>query len=362
MTEDERFMNLALELSRRPLATYGNPRVGALVVRDGSVIAEGHHRGAGSAHAEAEALTSVDAQGATMYVTLEPCSHQGRTPACAPLLVEAGLSRVVVALEDPDPRVAGTGIAALEAAGIEVTLGVMAEAAEKVNAAYLHQRRTGRAYLTLKLALSQDGRMGAPDGSSRWITGETARLQVHRRRAEAGAVMVGSGTVLADDPSLTAREVGAVRQPLKVVLDGSGRVGSDRRIFEGGETFMATTDRCPHETAVAWKEAGAEVALLSSPDGAVDIRALLEMLGRRGIVEVYAEGGAALATSLLAGDHVDRLEIYRGPVVLGAGGPEIGPLGLARMADARSWHLESAGVLGHDTFQILTKEAPCSRG
>jgi diaminohydroxyphosphoribosylaminopyrimidine deaminase/5-amino-6-(5-phosphoribosylamino)uracil reductase len=362
MNEDERFMNLALELARRPLATYGNPRVGALVVRDGAVLAEGFHRGAGSAHAEADALTGVDAEGATMYVTLEPCSHQGRTPACAPLLVEAGLGRVVVALEDPDPRVAGAGIAALESAGIDVTVGVMAGSAERLNAAYLHHRRTGRAYLTLKLALSQDGRMGAPDGSSRWITGEAARLQVHRRRAEAGAVMVGSGTVLADDPSLTAREVGAVHQPLKVVLDGSGRVSPDRRILDTGETLIVTTDRCPHETVVAWKEAGAEVSLVQGDDGAVDIRALLEMLGRRGIVEVYAEGGAELATSLLAGDHVDKLEVYRGPVVLGAGGPEIGPLGLSRMADARTWHLESAGSLGPDTFQILTKEAPCSRG
>lgn len=356
MSEDERFMAKAIELARRPLTTSGNPRVGAVVVRDGAVISEGWHRGSVTPHAEPQALEGIDASGATLYVNLEPCTHEGRMPPCAPAIVAAGIGRVAVAITDPDERVAGRGVAALEAAGIEVSVGVLADEAEALNAPYLHHRRTGRPYLTLKLALSQDGRLGAPDNSSRWITGDEARLEVHRRRAEVGAVMVGSGTVVADDPSLTARDVGADIQPLKVVLDGSGRVSPEAMVLAGGETLIATTSRCPHETQVAWKESGAEVVLLEAEDRSVDISAVLELLGGRGITEVYAEGGAGLATAVLSKDLVDRAEIYRAPIWLGSGGPEIGPIGTQSMSEVRRWRRQATGALGDDTYEILIRE------
>ena len=357
MTDDERFMARAIELARRPLSTRGNPRVGAVVTRDGVVVSEAWHSGAGSPHAEPQALTGVDAAGATLYVNLEPCTHEGRMPPCAPAVIEAGVSRVVVGTLDPDRRVAGSGVDALRAAGIVVSVGVLADEAEDLNAPYLHHRRTGRSFLTLKLALSQDGRMGAPDNSSRWITGPESRHEVHRRRAEAGAVMVGSGTVIADDPSLTSREVGAETQPLKVVLDGAGRVETTAKIFDRGETLIATTSRCAHETQVAWKERGAEVVVLERSDGTVDISALLELLGRRDIIEVYAEGGARVATALLADDLVDRLEIYRAPLWLGRGGPEIGTIGVDTMSDARRWRRSASGSLGPDIFEVLVRKA-----
>ena len=356
MNEDERYMARALELARRPLTTLGNPRVGAVVVKDGDILSEAWHGGSGTPHAEPRALEGLDARGATLYVNLEPCTHQGRMPPCAPAVIEAGVRRVVIGVLDPDERVAGKGVAALRAAGTEVTVGVLENESAALNAPYLHHRRTGRSFLTLKLALSQDGRLGAPDGSSRWITGEEARLEVHRRRAEVGAVMVGSGTVLADDPSLTARDVGAEHQPLKVILDGSGRVPPGARVFGVGDSMVVTTSRAPHETQVAWKEAGAEVVVLETSGGSVDVAALLELLGSRWITEVYVEGGAALATHLLASGLVDRIEIYRAPVWLGSGGPEIGSLGIASMSRAPRWRRESVCALGPDTLEVLAKE------
>ena len=357
MSEDERFMQRALDLARRPLTTLGNPRVGAVVLRDGVVLSEGWHEGSGTPHAEHQALTGIDAKGATLYVNLEPCSHEGRMPPCVPQVIAGGVTRVVIATVDPDERVAGSGVAALEAAGIEVVTGVLADEAELLNAPFLHHRRTGRSYLTLKLALSQDGRLGAPDGSSRWITGEEARLDGHRRRAEAGAIMVGSGTVAMDDPSLTARDVGAIKQPLKVILDGSGRTSPDARLFNLGQALIVTTSRCPHERQTAWKERGAEVVTLESSDGTVDVPGVLALLGRRDITEVYAEGGAKLATALLAADHADRLEVYRAPVWLGEGGPAVGSLGVQRMDDARRWRLVRTDTFGQDVLSVLVKES-----
>ncbi|MGH2754644.1 MAG: bifunctional diaminohydroxyphosphoribosylaminopyrimidine deaminase/5-amino-6-(5-phosphoribosylamino)uracil reductase RibD, partial [Actinomycetota bacterium] len=288
MSERERFMARALELARGPAHTSPNPRVGAVVVRDGAIVAEGAHAGAGTPHAEVAALGGVDARGATLFVTLEPCTHHGRTPPCAPAVVRSGVDHVVVAMEDPDPRVSGAGIALLRGAGVAVTLGVMAAEAGRLNAPYVHHRATGRAYLTLKLALSADGRMAAPDGSSRWITGPESRRRVHARRLEADAVMVGAGTVLTDDPALDVREVAADRQPARIVVDSSGRTPTDRRVFaSGAEVFIATTERSGHDTHTAWKEAGAEVLVLPERDEGVDLGALLEILGARDLLEVY---------------------------------------------------------------------------
>ena len=356
MDHDTRFMQRALELAARPPFTSPNPRVGAVVVRDGAIIGEGAHNGAGTPHAERIALEGLDAAGATIYVNLEPCSHHGRTPPCAPALVDARVARAVVAVEDPDPRVSGRGIQHLRTAGIEVVVGVLSDEAERLNRSYLHQRRTGRPMITLKLALSIDGRLAARDGSSRWITSEHSRRRVHARRVEADAVMVGAGTVLADDPSLTARGIDAARQPVRVVCDATGRTPADSRLFAGGETVIVTTIASPHTVRTAWKEAGAEVVTVPQDErGRVALQPMIEAFGARGWIEVYCEGGAEMATSLVREGLVDRLEIDRGPLLLGEGGVSVGDLGIATMADASRWVLVEHRVSGNDILTIYEK-------
>lgn len=360
MRDDEKYMDKVLELASTPPHTSPNPRVAALLVRDGNVLASGVHRGAGTDHAEVEALRSVDAAGATLYVNLEPCTHEGRTPPCTPAVISSGVVRVVIGSADPDKRVAGRGIAALRDAGIDVTVGVLEDAAKRLNAPFLHHRTTGSSFLTLKLALSLDGKLGAPDGSSRWITGEEARTKVHARRLEADAVLVGAGTVLKDDPSLTVRHVEATRQPLRVVVDSTGRIPPTASLLtDGGATLIATTSRCPHDIQTSWKEAGAEVVVLpeeeESDRGSVDMESLLRLLGERAVVETYCEGGAALATSLLRNDLVDRMELYRGPVMIGGDGPAIGSLGVDSMSDALRWSTQRIELLGDDTLVVLER-------
>ena len=355
VSTDESFMARALELARSAPFTSPNPRVGAVVVRDGQIVAEGFHLGAGTAHAEAAALRGVDAHGATLYVNLEPCNHHGRTPPCAPVVADAGIARLVAATEDPDPRVAGSGFALLRERGVEVTTGVLEREAEWLNAPFLHHRRTGRAFLSLKLALTIDGCVAAADGSSRWITGPLARREVHRRRLESDAVMVGSGTVLADDPRLSVREVEAPRQPCVIVVDSRGRVPVDKRVFAAEELLMVTTVAAPHERQLEWKEAGAEVVVLGEKEARVDLDALVLELGRRGMVEVFCEGGAGLATSLLGSDLVDRLEVHRGPLVVGRG-PGIGDVGVDSMPDAIKWTLVSSAALDDDVLSTYVRE------
>ena len=356
---DDVFMRRALELARSVAPPSPNPRVGAVLVRDGAVVAEGVHRGPGTPHAEADALRGSDGAGLTCYVNLEPCVHHGRTPPCAPALVAAGVVRVVAAVEDPDPRVAGDGFAYLEDRGVEVVAGVLAGEARELNAAYIHHRTTGRPLVTLKLALTLDGRLGAPDGSARWITSPETRVRVHQRRAEADAVMVGAGTVLVDDPCLTARDVGAKRQPLRIVVDSSGRVSPKARVFDGaGRTVIATTGDCPHEVQMSWKETGAEVVVVPpDADGGVDVDALIRHLGERNVLDLVCEGGAELATTLLRLDLVDRLEIHYGAVVVGRGGPAIGDLGVTSMADAHRWSTAAVERSGPDAIVLLERSA-----
>ena len=356
MSTDDHYMSRALELAGQPAVTSPNPRVGAVVVRDGVVISEGTHVGAGSAHAEAVALTGVDAAGATLYVNLEPCTHEGRTPPCAPMVADSGIARIVVAMEDPDPRVAGRGIALLTERGIDVTVGVGAAEATVLNAAYLHHRTTGRPLVTLKLALSLDGKLAAADGSSQWITGEDSRLRVHARRLESDAILIGAGTVLADDPSLTVRDVAAPRQPARVAIDARGRIPATSRFFGPGETIVFTTIGCPHSVKTGWKEAGAEVLLVSqNAAGDTDLNEVLENLGGRGWLEVYCEGGARLATSLIAGDLVDRLELYYGPLLLGGSGLGLGDIGLAGIDQAARWNPRTVERVGDDALVIVEK-------
>ena len=299
-------------------STSPNPWVGAVIVPAGdSPVAVGATQPPGGPHAEAVALELAGsaARGATAYVTLEPCSHHGRTPPCASALVEAGVARVVVALEDPDPRVAGRGVARLRAAGIPTTVGVCAEEAAAQLAAYLHHRRTGRPLVVLKLAATLDGRIAAPDGTSRWITGPAARLDAHRLRAESDAIAVGSGTVRADDPALTVRGVEG-RDPLRVVL---GTVPAGARV------------------APALEHHG--------PPGE-----LLDDLGRRGVLQLLVEGGATVAHRFHHAGLVDRYVVYLAPAFLGGDdgvGMFHGP-GVATMADVWRGRLAGVARLGDD--------------
>lgn len=357
MTDDDRFMTRALELASRPPFTSPNPRVGAVLVRDGAVISEGVHEGSGTPHAETMALEGVDATGATLYVSLEPCIHHGKTPPCAPAVIDAGIRRVVIAIEDPDQRVAGKGIELLRDAGLDVVVGPCADAASELNRAYLHHRVTGRPLLTLKLAMSLDGKMAAADGSSRWITGEPARTRVHGRRLEVDAVMVGAGTVISDDPRLTVRDVAAPRQPARVVLDATGRVPATSQVFGEGDVVVMTTVEAPHRLKTQWKEAGAEVVeVATSPSGGVELASVLDNLGARGWIEVYCEGGAALATSLLAEDLVDRLELNFGPIIIGGDGIGLGPLGVHTIEDASRWKPADVRRMGDDIVTVLERD------
>jgi diaminohydroxyphosphoribosylaminopyrimidine deaminase/5-amino-6-(5-phosphoribosylamino)uracil reductase len=359
---DEVVMAEAVALGERGRLTAApNPWVGSVIVgARGEIVGRGFHHRAGEPHAEVHALREAGerARGATAYVTLEPCAHHGRTPPCAPALVDAGVRRVVVAVLDPDERVAGRGIDILRAAGVSVHVGVGAEAAARSLAPYLHHRRTGRPFCLLKTAGSLDGRTAAADGTSQWITGPEARADAHRLRAESGAVVVGAGTALADQPSLTYRnlefEAGLVpTQPLRVVLDGAGRVPATGPLFDLGiaPTLVLTTSAADAETCRAWAEAGVEVEELP-PDvggGGVDVGVVLDVLGRRGIVQVMVEGGATLHGALLRAGLADRLVVYTGGVVLGAGGiPLFAGPGPDTLTEASRWRLAGVRRLGDD--------------
>lgn len=352
--DDDKYMGTALELAVSFPFTAPNPRVGAVVVRDGDILGTGVHRGPGTPHAETVALDGIDASGATLYVNLEPCMHHARTPPCAPRVVAAGVARVVASTEDPDARVRGRGFEYLRGHGVEIATGVLTERALAANEPYMHHRRTGRPLVRLKLALTLDGRLAARDGSSRWITGADARADVHRGRAAAGAVLVGAGTIASDNPELTVRGLETPRRPVRVIVDARGRTSPAARVFGDGEVVVATTARCRHEVAVAYKEGGAEVLVLPERDGGVDLSVLLEVLGRRGLTEVYCEGGARIATSLIAHELVDRLELHYGPLMVGDG-PSLGDIGVSSMAEARRWRTLDVRRAGDDVLISLAR-------
>jgi diaminohydroxyphosphoribosylaminopyrimidine deaminase / 5-amino-6-(5-phosphoribosylamino)uracil reductase len=362
-------------------AVSPNPMVGAVLVLDGRVVGEGFHRAAGEPHAESVALAAAGplAAGATCYVTLEPCTHHGRTPPCVDALLAAGVARVVAAVPDPDRRVDGSGLARLRAAGVTVTVGVGADTAAEQNAAYLTHRRLGRPRVTLKAAASLDGKVAAPDGSSQWITGPAARADAHRLRAEADAVAVGAGTALADDPRLTARlprptgarpSGHAGRQPVRVLVDAAGRVGADGHLFDtAAPTFVATTTAAPAGAVEAWRRAGAEVLVCpEAPRGdggrGVDLAELAAALGRRGVLELLVEGGPRLHASFWAAGLADRLVWYLAPLVIGGDGAP-GLLrggGAATLAEARKLKIASVDRLGADLRVVAYPELAAAPG
>ncbi len=350
-------MSLALMLGRRGQGrTWPNPAVGCVVVRDGRIVGRGWTADGGRPHAETQALQQAReaARGATAYVTLEPCAHHGKTPPCAEALVRAGVSRVVAAMEDSDPRVAGEGFAILQKAGIEVTVGVLAEEAARDLDGFLLRIEHGRPHLTLKLANSFDGRIATATGESQWITGPEARRHVHSLRARHDAVMVGAGTARVDDPSLTVRDLGVTRQPVRVVVS--------RRL---DLPMMSKLARTAQETPVwlchgpdadpalsdAWLGIGATLIPCGLTGRQLNVRSVLQELGAQGLTRVFCEGGGGLAASLLAADLVDELVGYSAGITIGAEGlPAIGALGLSRLSEAPRFKLIECRALGADVM------------
>ncbi len=358
MVADTELMDRALargESARR--WTAPNPWVGAVVVRDGEVVGQGATQPPGGPHAEIEALREAGdrARGATVFTTLEPCAHQGRTGPCVVALAEAGVTRVVVALEDPDPDVAGLGITQLRDRGVTVDVGVGAEAAARSLAPYLLHRRRGRSFTVVKTAMSLDGRVAARDGSSRWITGAASRADAHRLRAESQAVVIGAGTALADRPRLTVRDAAGPNgpTPMRVLLDATGRVPAEGPLFDAelAPTLVVTTDATPDAAQRAWLAAGSKV--LTVPPAAsgtgVDLAATLEVLAGLGVLQALVEGGAALSGSLVEAGLADRLVTYVAPTVLGRDGrPALDLAGPSRIADAARWRLVDVARVGTD--------------
>jgi len=316
---DRSMMARALQLAEHGLwTTSPNPRVGCVLVRAGEIVGEGWHEKAGEPHAEVHALRAAGerARGATAYVTLEPCSHHGRTPPCAEALIAAGVSRVVAAMEDPNPLVAGRGLTLLQAAGIETASGLLESEARELNIGFVSRMTRGRPWLRLKAAASLDGKTALNNGVSQWITGPDARRDGHRWRARACAVLTGVGTVRDDDPGLNVRDVDTPRQPLRVVVDSRLETPPTAKILAGGGTliFAAVDDA---ERAARLRAAGAEIVFLPNPRGKVDLAALLQELGRRGINEVHAEAGSKLNGSLLREGLVDEFVFYLAPCLIG---------------------------------------------
>jgi diaminohydroxyphosphoribosylaminopyrimidine deaminase/5-amino-6-(5-phosphoribosylamino)uracil reductase len=319
---DHAHMAEALRLAELGLfSTTPNPRVGCVIVKDNVVLGRGWHARAGEAHAEIHALRQAGAaaRGATVYVSLEPCAHHGRTPPCADALIAAGVARVVAALQDPDPRVAGRGLARLAAAGIVTEVGVLAAEARALNIGFIARLTRGRPWLRLKAAASLDGRTALADGRSQWITGPEARLDGHRWRARACALLTGSGTVRADDPQLTVRDVGSDRQPLKVVVASRLDLPGDARFLDKGPVLIVSAEDAPAKAAPFLAQ-GAEWLVLAGPDGRVDLPALFAELGRRGINEVHGEAGRRLNGALLAAGLVDEILLYLAPCLIGESG------------------------------------------
>lgn len=316
---DHQHMSRALELAALGMwSTTPNPRVGCVIVRDRQVVGEGWHRRAGEPHAEVLALAQANgaARGATVYLTLEPCSHHGRTPPCVDALLEAHVGRVVVAMEDPNPLVSGRGLARLREAGVDVRCGLLEQEARELNIGFVSRMTRRRPWVRMKIAASLDGRTALPDGSSQWITGDAARDDGHAWRARACAILTGIGTVKDDDPRLTVRAVDTPRQPLRVLVDSRLEVDLDANIVRGGNLLVVCARAMPGK-AGELRDRGCEVLELPNAQGKVDLPALMAELAGRDINELHVEAGYRLNGSLLREDCVDELLVYLAPTLLG---------------------------------------------
>lgn len=367
---DTEFMRAALALARRNLgATWPNPAVGCVLVQEGAedarVVGRGWTARGGRPHAETEALLQAGdkARGATAYVSLEPCAHHGETPPCTEALVEAGTARAVVAVEDPDPRVRGKGIAMLQGAGIAVITGVERQAAEELNRGFFKRVTQGLPLVTLKLASTLDGRIATANHESRWITGERARREVHAMRAEHDAILVGSSTVIEDNPELTCRIPGlAGRSPVRIVADSRMRMPLTSRLAETARdvpTWVLTLPSIERERRRAFADLGIDVLEVApGADGHIDLRLALELAAARGITRVIAEGGSELAAALILADLVDRIVWFRAPSLVGATGlPAIAGLGVEKLESAPRFRRQSVRPVGEDLMETYVRLA-----
>lgn len=357
---DADHMAHALGLAARGLGnTWPNPAVGCILVKVARVIGRGWTQPGGRPHAEVMALAQAGdgARGATAYVTLEPCAHHGQTPPCADALIAAGVARVVTALTDPDPRVSGQGHARLRAAGIEVSEGVLAAGAARLNAGFLKRVAKGLPFVTLKLAATLDGRIATRTGDSRWITGPRSRRRVHLMRMMHDAVLIGSGTARADDPDLRIREIGAARQPVRIVVDSrlshdpASNLGQTAR---DTPVWMLHTAVAPADRRAAWTATGARLLdLPAAIDGHLDLAAALQRLASLGLTRILCEGGATLGASLLRAGLVDELAVFSAGTLIGADGqPMLAPLGVAALTDAPRPRLIGRETLGEDALSL----------
>ncbi len=364
MQADEHFMKLALHEAMKGLGyTSPNPLVGAVAVKGEQVLGKAHHKQFGGTHAEVALLKKLkleDARGATIYVNLEPCCHHGKTAPCTDALVEAGVGRVVVGHEDPNPLVSGKGIAQLRAARIPVVVGVMEREARQVNAPFLTYITQGRPWILLKVAQSLDGRIALANGQSRWITGEAARVEVHRLRAQLDAVIVGSQTVIDDNPELTVRHIEG-RNPLRIVMDSMLRISPDARVLrqeDHGRTWVLTTPQADRDKRRRIEETGATVLeCRSGPDGKLDLALAMKLLAEKGLTSVFVEGGGTLHASFMKAGLCDKFIVAIAPVIIGADGrPSIWELGLTEMDQIPKFAIRKNRRIGEDIWLELEKD------
>ena len=366
---DVHYMARALELARKGLySTHPNPRVGCVIVREGQIVGEGWHALAGEPHAEVHALRQAgeQARGATAYVTLEPCSHHGRTPPCADALVNAGVTRVVASMQDPNPEVAGRGLLRLMTAGIAVQCSVLEAEARALNKGFIKRMETGQPYVRVKLAMSLDGRTAMASGESQWITGPEARSAVQRLRAQSSVVLTGADTVLADKARLTVRpdELGlnaeltalaAARAPLRVLIDGRLRVPLDAPFFQAGSALVAT---CAAASARGrYHDEGHEIVAMADSAGHVDLRKLLTELGTRGVNEVLVEAGPRLAGAFTRLGLVDEFQIFIAGKFLGSSARPLLDLPLAQMSEALELNIVEMRAVGND-WRVIALPVP----
>lgn len=361
---DKQFMDIALRLGARMLGQVApNPAVGCVIVKDDVILGCGVTQPGGRPHAETEALKEAGdaARGATAYVTLEPCSHHGKTPPCTEALISAGITRVVIAQEDPDPRVNGKGIALLKAAGMAVTLGLCEDEAAFIQEGFLKRVKHGRPMMTLKLATTLDGRIALASGESKWITGETARAAVHRLRASHDAVMVGIGTVLADNPELNCRLPGIEHnRNVRVVVDRQLAIKLDSKLVTGAEkepTWIITREKSDAGKAKDLEKRGVKIIPVPSDDvGYIDLRVAARKLGEEGLTRVLVEGGAYLAAAMLKEDLIDRLEWFTAPRLIGSDGKEgLKALGLDNLSQTPRFRPISCRLLGDDRLETFVR-------
>lgn len=363
---DFEFMRRALALAERGLfSTTPNPRVGCVVVRDGELIGEGFTQPVGQAHAEVAALKNCrergnDPRGATVYVTLEPCSHFGKTAPCVHALIEAGVARVVAAIEDPNPLVSGQGLATLRNAGIEVRCGLLQHEAYEINIGFMSRMTRGLPWVRMKAAMSLDGITALPDGSSQWITSQPARDDGHLWRARACAILTGIGTVRDDNPHMTVRAIETPRQPQRILVDSRLEVDIEANLIKGGALIYCATSNPTKQQEL--QDRGCEIVLLANAQGKVDLEKMMRDLGARGINELHVEAGSKLNGSLLESACVDELLIYQAPMLLFKGAPLFEHAALKQISDAQAWELfESTAVMPDLRLRFRRPQARVAR-